>query len=409
MDVAPIVSAMRRHKIAVSLIVLEIALSCAIICNLLFLINERLQRLQIDSGVVETELVRIQAANPKQLEGGAEGLDRSLGLQYLATLRAVPGVESAALASQLPFSSSSSTSTVRLSAEQQDESLTASVYLDEGGLLQVLGTRLIAGRNFNADEYRDMGAVEDAGGGQGVPAVIINRSMAEQLFPGRSAIGQSIYSWGATPTRVIGVVEELIRPNGFADGTYTMILPVRNYTAGMNLVARVSPERRGEVLQAAVAALKAADPNIIIFNSNTLSEMRSDYFRQDRAMAITLSVVVTALLIVTALGIVGLASFWVQQRTRQIGIRRALGARKVDILAYFQTENFLITSAGITLGMLLAYAFNLALMKAYELPRMPWYFLPAGALLLWILGQLAVLGPARRASEVSPAVATRGR
>ncbi len=64
MDVAPIVSAMRRHKIAVSLIVLEIALSCAIICNLLFLINERLQRLQIDSGVAETELIRIQAANP---------------------------------------------------------------------------------------------------------------------------------------------------------------------------------------------------------------------------------------------------------------------------------------------------------------------------------------------------------
>ncbi|MBA0263636.1 MULTISPECIES: ABC transporter permease [Stenotrophomonas] len=409
MDVAPIVSAMRRHKIAVSLIVLEIALSCAIICNLLFLINERLQRLQIDSGVAETELIRIQAANPRQLEGGGESQDRSLALQYLATLRAVPGVNAAALASQVPFSSSSSTSTVRLSADQQDESLTASVYLDEGGLLQVLGTRLIAGRNFNADEYRDMSALEDAGGDQGVPAVIINRSMAEQLFPGRSAIGQSIFSWGTSPTRVVGVVEELIRPNGFADGTYTMILPVRKYTAGMHIVARVSPALRGGVLQAGVAALRAEDPNIIIFNSDTLSEMRSDYFRQDRAMAVMLSVVVTALLIVTALGIVGLASFWVQQRTRQIGIRRALGARRVDILAYFQTENFLITSAGITLGMLLAYAFNLVLMKAYELSRMPWYFLPAGALLLWILGQLAVLGPARRASQVSPAVATRGK
>ncbi len=102
----------------------------------------------------------------------------------------------------------------------------------------------------------------------------------------------------------------------------------------------------------------------------------------------------------------GLASFW--QRTRQIGIRRAL-ARRVDILAYFQTENFLITSAGITLGMLLAYAFNLVLMKAYELSRMPWYFLPAGALLLWILGQLAVLVPLvahRRSVQQSQRVAS---
>ncbi len=157
MDVAPIVSAMRRHKIAV-IDRAEIALSCAIICNLLFLINERLQRLQIDSGVAETELIRIQAANPRQLEGGGESQDRSLALQYLGRCARYRR-QCAALASQVPFSSSSSTSTVRLSADQQDESLTASVYLDEGGLLQVLGTRLIAGRNFNADEYRDMSAL----------------------------------------------------------------------------------------------------------------------------------------------------------------------------------------------------------------------------------------------------------
>jgi len=107
------------------------------------------------------------------------------------------------------------------------------------------------------------------------------------------------------------------------------------------------------------------------------------------------------------LGITGLANFWVQQRRRIIGIRRAIGATRGDILRYFQTENFLIVTGGIVLGMLLAFVLNLVLMSYYELPRLPLYYLPVGALVLWLLGQLAVLGPALRAAAVPPVVATR--
>jgi putative ABC transport system permease protein len=114
-----------------------------------------------------------------------------------------------------------------------------------------------------------------------------------------------------------------------------------------------------------------------------------------------------ALLVVTALGIVGLASFWVQQRTKQIGVRRALGATRGQILRYFQTENFLLATLGIVIGMMLAYGINQLLMGKYELPRLPALYLPIGAVVLWLLGQLAVFGPARRAAAVPPAVATR--
>ena len=124
-------------------------------------------------------------------------------------------------------------------------------------------------------------------------------------------------------------------------------------------------------------------------------------------MAWILLGVITALLLVTALGIIGLTSFWVQQRRRQIGIRRAVGATRGDILRYFQIENFLIVSVGIVLGMLLAFALSLTLMKFYELPRLPLYYLPIGAVTLWLLGQLSVLGPALRAAAVPPVVATR--
>jgi putative ABC transport system permease protein len=124
-------------------------------------------------------------------------------------------------------------------------------------------------------------------------------------------------------------------------------------------------------------------------------------------MAWLLAGVIASMLLVTALGIVGLASFWVAQRTKQIGIRRALGATRRDILRYYQVENFLLATGGIALGMLLAYGGNLLLMKYFELARLPLGYLPIGAGLLWLLGQLAVLGPALRAAAIPPVVATR--
>ena len=124
-------------------------------------------------------------------------------------------------------------------------------------------------------------------------------------------------------------------------------------------------------------------------------------------MSWMLVIVSVLLLVVTALGIVGLASFWVQQRTKQIGVRRALGATRAQILRYFQTENFVLATLGIIIGMLLAYGLNQLMMDRAELQRLPAIYLPVGAVVLWLLSQLSVLGPARRAAAVPPAVATR--
>jgi putative ABC transport system permease protein len=142
-------------------------------------------------------------------------------------------------------------------------------------------------------------------------------------------------------------------------------------------------------------------------STRTFAQLRQKYFQRDTTMIGLLLASALGLLFVTALGITGLANFWVQQRTRSIGIRRAIGATRGDILRYFQTENFLIVGAGIVLGMLLAFLLNAELMQHYELARLPLFYLPMGALVLWGLGQLAVLGPALRAAAVPPVVATR--
>jgi putative ABC transport system permease protein len=111
---------------------------------------------------------------------------------------------------------------------------------------------------------------------------------------------------------------------------------------------------------------------------------------------------------VTAFGIVGLTSYWVAQRRRQIGIRRALGATRRAIIRYFQTENLLIAAAGAAAGVALAAAVNLWMVNSFEMQRLNTAYAVVGAIVVLLLGQAAVLWPALRAASVPPALATRG-
>ena len=109
-----------------------------------------------------------------------------------------------------------------------------------------------------------------------------------------------------------------------------------------------------------------------------------------------LTIVMFLVLTITALGIVGLASFSVTQRRRQIGTRRAIGAQKVfTSCVYFLVENWLVTTGGVVLGLALTFALNYQLITEYNLPRLDPVWLPAVVLGLWAVGLLAAMGPAR--------------
>lgn len=398
----PILSTLRRHRTAAALIVLEIALTCAIVCNAIFLIRDRLARMDRPSGVAEPELVRVQLTGI-----GTQSDARSLTAQDLAALRAIPGIKFAAATNMVPFGLSSWNNTV--STKFEDTSgVSAGVYMGTPDLLETFGVELVAGRDFTPDEYIDY----DEGHPENmrIPSVIITRDLAEHWFAGKSAIGQTFYATGKEPQTIVGVIDRLARPSVTTPerAGYAVVLPINaTYNTGGNYLLRVDPARKGDVLAAVEPTLNKVSPNRIVLKRQTFAEIRDNFFKADRAMAYLLVGVSLALLVITALGVVGLASFWVQQRTRQIGVRRALGATRGDILRYFQLENFILASAGIVLGMALAYAINLWLMHKYEVARLPVEFLPFGAGLLWILGQIAVLGPAMRAATIPPAIATR--
>ena len=405
MAIRPILSTLRRHKTTALLVVLEIALTCAIVCNAVFLVIQRIDRIHMPSGVAEHELIQVDLADIGKTDD-----QHARTMTDLASLRAIPGVTQVAAVNQIPFGHSSNNSGIKLDPKQNKSTLNAAHYQGEN-IAQTLGLQLVAGRLLEPADYVELTDAAKAfteGRTEGLPRlVVITQPMAERLFPGQSALGKTIWAGSDLPLTVVGVVKNLVRPSIWndAESQYSMMLPMR--VDSNQYLIRTAPDQRERVLAAALDVLKKNNPHRIVWQKRTWDEVREKFFEGDRAMTGLLIGVCVALLVVTALGIVGLGSFWVAQRRRQIGVRRALGATRGHILRYFQTENFLLATIGIALGMVLAYGINLFLMVHYELPRLPAIYFPVGALALWLIGQAAVLGPALRAAAVPPVVATR--
>lgn len=407
MDLQPIMSALRRHKLVMGMLILEIALTCAIVCNAMFIIAQNLQRTNMPSGLAEHEIVQVQLAN---LGHAPDAHARAQA--DLAALRRIPGVRQVALVDTLPFSTNGNNSDIKLHPGQRQPSLSAGLYFGRN-LLPAFGVKLIAGRTFRPEEYislkQALAGLHDNDQNDLPHIAIITRAMAERLWPGQDALGKTLYAGKDIPLRVIGVIARLARPNNLGDGAwFSWVLPITATVGeGGVYVIRCAPRDRERVLAAAVGKLKQLDPNRVVMAHRTYERNRAMFFQDDLAMAGVLVGICVALLLVTALGIGGLASFWVGQRCRVIGVRRALGATRGDILRYFQAENFIIVSFGIALGLVLTYGLNVMLMQHYALPRLPFGYLVPGVLALWALGQLAVLAPALRAAAVPPVVATR--
>ncbi|MGH8147799.1 MAG: ABC transporter permease [Rhodanobacteraceae bacterium] len=401
MEIRPILSALRRHKLIATLLALLVALTCAIVCNVAFMIQQRTLLMNLPSGVAENRVVMIQSFNMDQHANQIDGHKADL-----TALRMIPGVESAAAVDALPFNQKNWT--MGVGTNPQNNVALASVFNGTPGELKALGLQLVAGRDFRPDEYLPEDSTHGYDGLNRVPAAIITKVLAARLFPGESALGRSIYV-APSPVRVVGVVAHLLRPDvnlGNGNG-FSMLLPMLPDASNVTYILRTRSQDRARVLKQAKNILYRLDANRVVRHAMTFTQLRATYFQRDRTMISLLLASALGLLLVAALGITGLANFWVQQRTRSIGIRRAVGATRADILRYFQTENFLIVTGGIVLGAILAIGLNLLLMKYYELVRLPLWYLPVGAVALWILGQLAVLTPALRASQVPPVVATR--
>jgi putative ABC transport system permease protein len=416
MSLHPIIAALRKHKAGVVLIALQIALTLAIVCNAVFIIYSRVEKVNRPTGINESNLLLVE-----QQWVGSTSADSAAGVQQfdsllrsdLDTLKRLPNVESVAPINSVPLLNSSWTGGIALKPGpglSDKSNVHTAYYFGDEQMVGTLGLHLVAGRNFTSAEITNKGMRD-----QSEPnLVIVSQDLAKKLFPNDSAVGKVVYLDGSnTPSTIIGVMERMQTPAvGWGDNFawYSTLVPTRINAVFSRYIVRARPGQQDSVKRSIVPALYSANPMRVLDDDDAVrafSDIRADAYRADVGMAVLMGVVCLILLAVTAAGIVGLTSFWVGQRHRQIGVRRALGARKIDILHYFQLENLMIAGGGAVIGIALAIGLNRLLMSSFEMQRMPVYYVLAGLIVVLTLGQLAVFVPARRASNVPPVVATR--
>ncbi len=404
MNIGPIWRAMLRHKAGFVLIALQVAVTLTILVNAFGIIQEHSAKLDRPSGIDESNTFAFASV----LFTDYEREDRKALIdEDLALIRSTPGVINAVASNSFPLRQGGwSMSLALVPGTETPESVGSAIYfVDEHGV-ETFDVEIIDGNNFTPEQVA--WSIEDD---NTWPAyAIITEALGKELWPDEagSYVGRTFYINESDPMQIVGVADTLQAPwESWTGVERSTLVPQRRPSEFVRYIVRTEPGMRDELMPEIEAALAASNKDRIIRDMTTMDDVRKLAYLGDAAMIKMLSFVVVMLTIITSLGIVGLASFNVSRRTRQIGIRRALGATRPDIIRYFMIENSIVSGIGLLIGSGLAIGLNIAMVEAFALEPLAWWVIPSGAIALWVVGQLAVAGPARRASRITPAIATR--
>lgn len=405
MEIRPIMSALLRNKTGAVLVILQIAITMAVIVNAMFIIKVRLEKMNRDPGFDVPNMIAFQSW------GFAADYDHESAVrQDVAFISSLPGVVGVTPSRSLPLSNGGSANNFRSTAEGEDADgntlpdVIANTYFLNDQAIDTLGVELMAGRSFYPEE---IGFREQNSAGF-VPVVIMTKALAISAYDTADVVGKTFYDSYGNPAEIVGVIEHM--QGAWVDWDeleHVLIMPGVSFGPFLRYMVRTEPGRRDEVLAVLEEQLPAQNPARMIRRIEPYTDIVARSYRSDHSMTILLISTVILLVSITSLGIIGLASFAVRRRTKQIGTRRAIGATRMDIMRYFMVENLLVTTVGVILGAVLAILFNMWLVDAYALDKLDLLYLPIGIVALWILGQLAVLVPAIKASSIAPAIATR--
>jgi len=404
MEIGPIWRAMMKNKAGFVLIALQIAVTMTIMVNAFAIMQERSKNVGRASGLDESNTFAFASALFADYENAQI---QALIDEDLALLRGLPGVRNAVASNSFPLRQGGWSQGLQLKPGSQgtDTVGTAIYFVDEHGI-DTFASTVIDGANFTPNQVT--WKVEDD---NTWPAYgIITEALAKELFPDEpeSVVGKTVYINDDEPVNIVGVIDRLQAPwQGWSGVERSLLVPQRRAPGFQRYIVRTEPGYRDELMPQVEELLSNSNLDRIIRDMTTMDQVRRLAYIGDTAMVKILSFVVGLLTIITGLGIVGLASFNVSRRTRQIGIRRALGATKPTIVRYFMVENLLVSSIGLAIGGVLSVAMNMAMVEAFALEPLAWYVIPTAMIALWAVGQVAVAGPAKRASNISPAIATR--
>ncbi len=393
LDILPIVKSLWRNKTGPLLIILQLSLTVAVVSNALHVVNERLDKIARPSGIAEKEIFKIwvrRNSSDVDIQAVAE--------RDMDIIRATPGVIDATPISSIPMSGSGSSSALRKSREDKIADFPSAIFEVTHHGLAALGLNLIEGRNFNEGEINFF--TRDNPPDHSV--AIITKHIAEQMFPDESAVGKTVYM-GPLPLTIVGVVERLMGPWPSSDTANNVtLLPVIVKEDSINYLVRARQEERDSIMHALVEKLASIDNTRQPVDEKSWEDIKRDVYTSDYAMIKILAVVIFMLTFVNALGIFGLTTFWVNQRRKQIGIRRALGSTKAGVMRYFMLENVVLVLIAAIVGTTIAYVDSSYMARTQGTALLPFQYVPISVLFLLFITLLAAFSPIWKAMRISP-------
>lgn len=397
----PVLKTLWRSKIGPLLVIIQLSLTIAISSNALFFIKNRIDNISRPVGFASDQTGKLWVKHVGDVD-----LPQVVARDVERLMR-IPGVDAVAPINGVPFSNAGySTGIYTGHADEEGTRRTQTAVMETNHrAVDALGLRLVEGRSFHAEEVNYFRRVDMPASAQ----AIVTESIAKALFDREPAVGKTLYIGGQLPVQVVGVVEDFL---GYMPGSdfahYSMLLSVMENHGSLHYVVRTKDGDMADILPHVVKALRELDPERIVDDEKTMISMINEHYANDYAMIVLLLVVVILLILVNVLGIVGITTFWVNQRRRHIGIRRALGATQAAIVQFFLLENTVLVAIATLLGAALAFSVSVELATRHAFALLPWFYVPLAGSVVLLVTLLAAFVPALRGALITPRSAITG-
>ena len=385
-----------RSRLRHALLTAQVALSLVLLIGAGLFLKSLWNASTIDPGFNPQGLLRAG------ISVGLQGYDESEGRRFhqalLEKVRAIPGVQSAAWGAQVPLGPMARSRSISVPGYEPREGEFMSFGFNGigPGYFETIGSPILFGRGFLQSDTDDSERV-----------VIVNEALAQRFWPGRNPVGNAM-GVGGVEHRIIGVAKTGKYRSLGEDPTPYYYLPLEQHYEPLLYLHVRTAGNANSVVTAMLAEMRTLDPHIPAFDVQTMSD-HLRYARFPATLAGALFGVFGALaLVLSVIGIYGVISYWVNQRTREIGIRTALGAVRGDVIRMVLRRGLVLTCGGIVCGLLAAAALSRLVARfLYDADPLNAEMFLGASVVLVLVTLAACYVPARRATQVDPMTALR--